>query len=221
MMNRSALLLGASGLVGGECLTALLAEESFDRVHALVRRTLALDHPKLIQHPTSFDDLESTSTVWSSDAVFCCLGTTIKKVGSQEAFRKVDHGYPLAAARHAASNKAGVFLLISALGANVGSPVFYNRIKGETERDLKKLDLRRLVILRPSLILGERKESRAGEMIARAFMEPLSALMVGGLRRYRPIHARTIGRAMVKMSVAETIGTTTLESEQIEALGKE
>jgi len=220
-MNRSALLLGASGLVGGECLKILLAEKSFDRVHAIVRRPLALDHPKLIQHVISFDDLESTSVVWSSDVVFCCLGTTIKKAGSQKAFRKVDHGYPLAAARGAASNNAQVFLLISALGANAGSPVFYNRVKGETERDLKELNLRHLIILRPSLILGDRKEPRAGEKIASAFMKSLAALMVGSFRRYRPIHARTIGRAMVKLSLKKGSGTTLLESDQIEVLGKE
>jgi len=221
IMNRSALLLGASGLVGGECLRILLTETSYSRVHALVRGPLELEHPKLIQHHISFDDLEATSAPWSSDAVFCCLGTTIRKAGSQEAFRRVDYGYPLTAAGHAASSNAGAFLLISALGADAESPIFYNRIKGQTERDLKKLNLKRIVILRPSLILGDRKEYRAGELIAAAFMRPLMGLMRRGLRRYRPIHARTIARAMVKMSLQDATGHTTLESEQIEELGKE
>jgi len=220
-MNRSALVLGASGLVGGECLKILLAEASFGTVHVLARRRLDVDHPKLVQHLISFDDLEATSAPWSSDAVFCCLGTTIRKAGSQEAFRRVDYGYPLAAAQHAAANNAEAFLLISALGANAESKIFYNRIKGETERDLKKLNLKRLVIFRPSLILGNRKERRAGEMIASALMKPLSSLMVGGLRRYRPIHAQTIARAMVRMSLKQAAGSATLESERIEELGKE
>lgn len=220
-MNRSALLLGASGLVGGECLKILLTEGSYDRVHALVRRPLGVDHPKLIQHLVSFEDLEATSAPWSADAVFCCLGTTISKAGSQEAFRRVDHGYPLAAARSATTNNAGTFLLISALGAHAESRIFYNRIKGQTERDLKRLNLKRLVLFRPSLILGDRKERRTKEMVASTLMKPLSGLMVGGLRRYRPIHARTIARAMVRMSLKEAAGCVTLESEQIEALGKE
>lgn len=220
-MSRSALLLGASGLVGGECLKILLTEESYENVHALVRQPLALDHPKLTQHCVSFDDLPERGPYWSSTAVFCCLGTTIKKAGSQEAFRRVDHDYPLAVARHIAAPGAATFVLVSALGANATSRIFYNRVKGETERDLTHLTLKSLIILRPSLILGERKEHRAGEKVASALMTPVSSLMTGALRRYRPIHARTIALAMVRMSVQETRGTTLLESEQIQDLGKE
>lgn len=218
---RSALLLGASGLVGGECLKILLTEGSFERVHALVRRPLESDHPKLIQHLVSFDNLEHTNPAWLSDAVFCCLGTTIRTAGSREAFRRVDYGYPLAAATHAASHNARVFLLVSAIGAQPDSPVFYNRIKGEIERDLKGLNFKHLVILRPALILGARKEYRRGEAIASAFLKPLSGRMTGRLRKYRPIQARTVARAMINISLRTTTGITIRESDEIEDLGKE
>lgn len=220
-MSRTALLLGASGLVGSECLKILLKEDSYGSVQALVRRPLAVNHPKLIQHQVSFDALDARSAYWSSDAVFCCLGTTIKKAGSQEAFRRVDYGYPLASAQCAVQGGAVSFFLISSVGADARSPIFYNRIKGETEDALHRAGLPSLVILRPSLILGERAESRPGERIASALMKPLGRIMVGPLRRYRPIQAHTIARAMVRMSISAPSGTTVLESEQIQELGKE
>ena len=220
-MSRTAVLLGASGLVGSQCLEILLEKGPYENVHALVRKPLSRDHPRLTQHLVLFDELDKAGGVWSSDAVFCCLGTTIAKAGSQQAFRRVDHDYPVAAAKLAASRGAGVFVLISAVGADALSRIFYNRIKGETERDLQSVNLTSLVILRPSLILGERAERRAGELLAAAALKPLSRLMVGSLRRFRPIHARTIARTMVKMSLQSTPGTTVLESEQIDDLGKE
>ena len=221
-MKQAALVLGASGLVGGECLKILLDEESFGAVHALVRRPLAVDHPKLDQHIISYEDLVENSPSWpSADAVFCCLGTTIKKAGSQKAFRRVDHDYPLAAARRAARNNKARFLVISSLGAHPDSRIFYNRIKGETERALGNLGLHHLVILRPSLIVGDRKEQRTGEKIAGVLMAPLSGMMVGALRKYRPIQATTIARAMVRMSLKESTGITILESDRIQELGKE
>lgn len=220
-MTRSALLLGASGLVGNECLKILLENDSYEEIHALVRKPLVLDHPKLVQHRINFEELPEEGRYWASVAVFCCLGTTIKKAGSQAAFRRVDHDYPLAVARRAASHGAAAFVLVSAVGANASSSIFYNRIKGETERDLESLTLNRLVILRPSLILGERVESRPGEKFASALMTPLAGLMVGPLRRYRPIQARTIARAMVRASLSAKPGTTILESEHIQEFGKE
>ena len=220
-MSRSAAVLGASGLVGSECLKILIAEESYMRIHALVRRPLATNHPKLTEQRVFFDRLPDRDPSWSSDAVFCCLGTTIGKAGSQEAFRQVDYHYVLEAARRAAENKAGTFLLVSALGADPRSRIFYNRVKGETERDLTALGLNRVVILRPSLILGKRKEHRVKEHIASAALKPMAGLMVGPLRRYRPVKASEIARAMVRMSLRAEPGVTTLESDEIHEMGKE
>lgn len=220
-MSRSAVLLGASGLVGSECLKILLAEQSYARIHAMVRRPLETDHPKLSQHRVSFDELPDAGPSWSSDAVFCCLGTTISKAGSREAFRRVDYHYVLEAARRAAESNAGSFLLVSALGADERSRIFYNRVKGETERDVAALELNRVVVLRPSLILGKRTEYRLMEHIASAVLKPVAGLMVGPLRRYRPIQASMIARAMVRMSLRAGQGATTLESDEIHDVGKE
>jgi uncharacterized protein YbjT (DUF2867 family) len=122
-MNRSAVLLGGSGLVGSACLEVLLEEDSYATVHALVRRPLPVTHPKLIQHEVSFDELDAGAPHWSSDAVFCCLGATFAKAGSEEAFRRADHDYVLAAARLAHNRKANSFLVISSLGADAGSRI--------------------------------------------------------------------------------------------------
>ena len=219
-MSRTAVVLGASGLVGSDCLRLLLADESYERVHALVRRPLTIEHPKLSQHQVRFDQLDAPAPYWSADAVFCALGTTIKKAGSQEAFRVVDHDYPLAAGCSAATAGAGVFLLISSLGAGEHSRNFYLRVKGETERDLSMAGLRSLVILRPSLILGERAEHRPGESLAAIMMKPLSPLFRGPLLRYRPIPSEVIARTMVHMSGRAERGMVILESEHIAEIGK-
>jgi uncharacterized protein YbjT (DUF2867 family) len=219
-MARTGVVLGASGLVGSECLKCVLEDPSFGSVHALVRRPLSVDHPKQIQHTVSFDALDEAAPYWNAEDVFCCLGTTMAKAGSQEAFRRVDHDYPLAAARCAKKGMARSFVLVSALGSNAGSRVFYNRVKGETERDLRALELNALVILRPSLIVGDRKEPRPGERIAAALLKPLAAVMVGRLKKYRPIHASTIGRAMLVLSLENRRGISVLESDAIERYGR-
>jgi uncharacterized protein YbjT (DUF2867 family) len=220
-MKRSAVLLGASGLVGRQCLRILLDNEAYGTIHVLVRRNLAINHAKLIQHVVSFDHLKENASYWSSDAVFCCLGTTIKQAGSQDAFRRVDHDYPLAAARSAVRNDAGAYIVISSIGADEQSRVFYSRVKGETERDLVNLELKKLVILRPSLILGDRAEKRWGETIGEALIRPLVGLMVGPARKYRLIQATTIAREMVRLSLAESTGTSILESDRIREFGEE
>ncbi|MEX2583351.1 MAG: NAD-dependent epimerase/dehydratase family protein [Gemmatimonadota bacterium] len=216
--GRVALLLGATGLVGSHCLDLLLAEPSYSTVRLLGRRAIARDHSKLEQHVLDFDRFDEHPELFDVDEVFCCLGTTIRKAGSQEAFHRVDVEYPVAAARLAAEAGADQFLVVSALGADPDSRVFYNRSKGEMESLVRRMPLQAVWVLRPALLLGEREEVRLGEQVAELLMRPLTRLMRGRFRRYRPIEASTVAAAMVR--VALDVGTGgILESEEIAAIG--
>jgi len=212
--GRSALLLGATGLVGGQLLELLLASPVYGRVRVIGRRRQPGKHPKLESHVVDFDHLERHAALFRVDDVFCCLGTTIARAGSQEAFRAVDHGYVVEAARLASEAGAEQFLVVSAVGADAGSRVFYNRVKGEMEAAVKRLPFRALWILRPALLLGEREEFRLGERIAAYALRPLAPLFVGRWRRYRPVHARDVAAAMLRLAGEEGTGGV-VESERI------
>nr|WP_263452131.1 NAD(P)H-binding protein [Hyalangium gracile] len=217
METRSALVAGASGLVGGFLLEELLQSPQYREVCSLGRRALPRQHPKLSQRTVDFARLEAESLP-SADDAFCCLGTTIKKAGSQEAFRAVDHDAVLAFARAARKAGARRFLLVSALGANPRSRIFYNRVKGEAEEDLKAVGFESLVLLRPSLLLGERAESRPGERAAMVVTKALGPL----LRPFsgRPIEARTVARAMLTLAREAPGGTRVAMSGELHELGK-
>ncbi len=219
-MARTALLLGATGLVGGELLTLLLADADYRQVTVLVRRNLSQSHPKLVQRVVDFRDLAKAADAFKVDDVFCCLGTTIKKAGSQQAFREVDYTYPLESAKLAVQQGAGQYLLITALGANAKSSVFYSRVKGEVEEAIGKLPLKSLHIFRPSLLLGDRQESRTGEKIAVALMKPLGFLLAGPLKKYRGIEARTVAQAMLRTAKRNTTGHQAYDSDAIQEMGK-
>ena len=197
MARRTALLAGATGLVGSHLLRLLLADETYQKVRILGRRGLPLTSPKLQQRLIDFDHLADLDAP-KVDDVFCCLGTTIKKAGSQEAFRKVDLGYVEALARVAARAGAKQFLLVSAIGANAKSRVFYSRVKGETEAAVQAVGFAGTHIFRPSLLLGSRAESRPMERLSVLVGGPLGFVFAGPLRRYRPIPAETVAAAMVK-----------------------
>ena len=194
-MAKHALLVGASGLVGDRCLVRLLDHGAYSRVTVLSRRPLALMHEKLRVELVDFDNLPMPEP--PCEDIFCCLGTTIKKAGSQAAFRRVDHDYPLALARLGKAAGAQQFLLVSALGADVHSSLFYSRVKGETERDIAGIGLPKIVFMRPSLLLGERRERRTGEVVGALVGRLLAPLLVGALRKYRPVLADDVAAAML------------------------
>jgi uncharacterized protein YbjT (DUF2867 family) len=194
---KNALIAGATGLVGGYVLRRVLANPSYSRVEILVRREANIHDLKLTQRVVDFAHLDSGATAIAGGDVFCCLGTTIRKAGSQDAFRRVDHGYPLALARVAKTADAGKFLMVSALGADPGSPVFYNRIKGEVEHAIAAIGLPATYFFRPSLLTGPRTENRPGEKIASAVGKLIAPFLLGGLHKYRPIQADTVAAAMV------------------------
>jgi uncharacterized protein YbjT (DUF2867 family) len=215
MTSRTALLLGASGLVGGHVLDLLLADESYGRVVMLGRRPLARDHAKLTQRAVNFDKLADDAALFRADDVFCCLGTTIKQAGSQEAFRKVDFTYALESAQLALRQGAGQFLLVSSLGADSRSSVFYSRVKGETEAAISSVGFECVQIFRPSLLTGDRAESRTGEVVAEKFAAVFSFAFVGPLKKYRPIAARAVAAAMVNVAEQRPRGVNVYESDRI------
>lgn len=195
--ERNAVLLGGSGLVGGYCLHELLAEPVYTRVCLLNRRDLKVGlYPKLVQKIVDFDELKAEDFSGACD-IFCALGTTIRKAGSQAAFRRVDFEYPLAAARLARQAGAEQFVLVSSVGADPASKNFYLRTKGELEQEIVKLGFQAIHIFRPSLLLGERREFRLGERIMQAIAPVLNVALFGSMKRYRAIKASAVGRAMV------------------------
>jgi len=217
-MSRTALLLGASGLVGGHCLDLLLADQAYDHVLVFVRKKLPRQHAKLQQHLVDFERLQHHAHALNAREVFCCLGTTIKKAGSQTVFRKVDFEYPLAAAKLAAQHGAEQFLLITAMGANPKSAIFYNRVKGEVEEAVRSLTFSAVHIFRPSLLMGDRAEPRLGEKIGEVLTKTFSFLLVGRLRKYRAIEARVVATAMVKIAKLNRAGVHVYDSDRIQAL---
>jgi uncharacterized protein YbjT (DUF2867 family) len=221
MDSKSALVLGASGLVGNFCLRFALQEPSYTKVTALVRKPLTIVHEKLVQHVVDFSALEILGECLVADDVYCCLGTTIKKAGTQDAFRKVDFDYPVKIAALSQHCGANQFLLVSSLGADPHSRIFYNRVKGEVEEAIRKISFTAFHIFRPSLLLGERKEHRSGEKAGAFIMSGLKYAMAGSLKKYRAIQARDVAKAMVHVAQKESRGVHIYESDTIQTLADE
>jgi uncharacterized protein YbjT (DUF2867 family) len=209
---RTALLVGASGLIGGFLLGRLLDSPAYARVTVWARRPLAVTHPKLAVQVVDFARLEERRL--EAEDVFCCLGSTIKAAGSQDAFRRVDHDYPVALAKAAARDGAKRLLVVSALGASARSGVFYNRVKGEMEAAVKSAGVEKTSIFRPSLLSGRRENVRPGERIGEIVGNLLGPL----LGKYRPIHADLVAAAMQKAAQQDLPGRV-YESDEIRALG--
>jgi len=218
--ERVALLAGASGLVGNRCLARLLVEPGYARVITLARRPLPLDDAKLEQRVVDFGRLGAADVDFpAATDVFCCLGTTMNRAGSESAFRQVDFTYVVALASLALGRGARQFLLVSALGANPTSRIFYNRVKGETEAAVSALPFEGRQIFRPSILTGERSERRTGERLGVAVMRGTAFAMVGPLRKFRPIAADTVAKAMVRVALRSPRGVNIYESDEIERLG--
>jgi uncharacterized protein YbjT (DUF2867 family) len=217
-MKKKAVVAGASGLVGGFCLEELLKNPQYGKVTALVRKTLGLKHPKLQELVVDFDRMEKVSGRLKADDVFCCLGTVRKKSPTPEAYRKVDFDYVLKLARITSRNKARKFLVVSSMGANPHSFIFYSRLKGEMEEAVSRVKFKEIHVFRPSFILGEegRKERQPSERIFELILKPFTLLFSGPFRKYRPIPAKTIARAMVQSALQERAGIHLWESDQIE-----
>lgn len=209
----TALVAGASGLVGGEILRRLVASDAYDRVVVLTRRDLGGDArgSKVRQVIVDFARLDAVRAQLRADHVFCALGTTIRKAGSQARFREVDCGYPLALARTARDQGARHFSIVSALGASRSSPFFYSRVKGEVEEGLRAMGWPSLAIFRPSVIAGERGEPRPLERLGEHLLRLAPAT-------WRPVPASDIAAAMVAVAQDSPSGVTIVESRDIPRL---
>ncbi len=221
-MPKSALLVGATGLVGQACLERLLDSPVYDRVTVFARRPLLYEDPKLRVHVVDFERLEEQGHCLVADDIYCCLGTTMQKAKTKEKFRRVDYDYPLALAELAEKKGAKHFLLISSLGADSESIFFYLRVKGELEEKLKEMGFKSLSLLQPSLLLGDRQESRLGEKYAMTFGRMLKPVLLGPLSKYGGIEAKDVAHAMVRLGEEGKIGVRTFVSESLAeiALGK-
>ena len=195
-----ALLVGATGLVGGHCLGELLYDNAFSAVTVFTRRPLEWTPPKLTVHVVDFDRLSEQAEAINADVALCCLGTTHRAAGSPEAFAKVDHIYVAELARLAAARGASRFILVSAVGADPASPVFYHRVKGRAEAAVSELPFKAVHILRPSLLLGERSEPRPLEDWSKQLAPFWSLLAWGPFSRYRPVLAEIVASRMVELA---------------------
>ncbi len=208
-----AAIAGATGFIGSQLLELLKDDAVIGSVQVLSRRPLDL--------PTKFTviqgDLLQPALTGPLDVAFCALGTTMAVAGSKEAFYRVDHDLVLAFAKAAKAQGAEKFVLVSSIGADARSSNYYLKVKGETENDLKALGFRSLIILQPSLLMGERREFRFGERVGQGAMSLLGPLMLGPLAKYRGIHGRTVANAMLRLAKEDLPGVHVLESDRLQA----
>lgn len=208
-----AAVAGSTGFIGSILIDLLKTDDSFSSVQVLTRRKLEL--------PNKFTSLVATDlaqqALESIDVAFCALGTTIATAGSQDAFYHVDHDLVLAFANNAKKAGATRFVLVSSVGADARSGNFYLRVKGETEEHLQKLGFESLIILRPSMLMGERKEFRFGELIGKGVMTIFNPLMQGPMAKYRGIQGKTVAKAMIRLAKETLPGTHVLEGNDLHA----
>jgi uncharacterized protein YbjT (DUF2867 family) len=213
MPQKSALLLGATGLTGGHLLNLLLKSEDYHTVYIYSRRPIGVQDPKLKEIIIDFDIYQGTV---EADIVFCCLGTTIKVAKTKEAFKKVDLEYPIKFAQLQFKAGSKRFLVISAMGAAEDSLFFYSKVKAEMEKLLGNIGYPKLLIFRPALITGDRKEHRSGEKIAAGINEFLNYVLVGPLRKYQSVSAKAIAACMLSYSInIQVFGKVVISSDRI------
>lgn len=214
-MNRRALIVGATGLIGGHLLQRLAGHPAYSQVATLGRRAPEFDHEKVTHHVVDLSDDRDESPMPAADVLFCCLGTTIKQAGSQAAFRAVDFDLVVRIATQAQANGASTIVVVSSVGADPDSSNFYLRTKGEMERAVGDIGFDRLGIMRPSLLLGSRDESRPAERLGQFAARLVNPLMLGGLARYRAVDAQTVAGAMVGFDLEDIGGLQVIEGKDI------
>jgi len=197
MVSKKAVIFGASGLVGSHVLSALIRDNRYSNITIFLRKSMSTRHLKVKEVITDLHDLKKIRESLECDEIYCCLGSTIKKAGSEEAFRKVDFELPVMLGTLAAEKNIDHFLVVSSLGADANSSNFYLKTKGEMEKALMQMNLKVLNIFRPSMLLGPRSESRPLESIGKVIMKSLGFLFVGGFKKYKAIDAGKVAEAMI------------------------
>ena len=210
MTKKTALIIGASGMVGKQLVQQLLEDPRYEKITALIRTPLDVRDDKLVQVRYDFDWPDADLAI--GDELYCCVGTTIKKAGSQAAFRKVDYDCIVETAKIALGNGTKKIAVISSIGADKDSNIFYNKVKGETEEALRKLNYEACYILRPSLLMGARDELRMGELVGKLAMSAFSFAMP---KKYKGIESDQVAKAMIALMHSNKTGFQILESDEL------
>lgn len=218
-MNKTAIILGATGLTGGLLLQLLIKDDSYSKIKLFSRKSIGFSNPKIEEHLIYLFALPDYKSEFTGDVVFCCVGSTQAKTPDNDIYKKVDYGIPVNAAKLCKVNHIPTFVVVSALGADTNSRFFYNRTKGEMERDVLAENIENTFIFQPSLIDGARDEKRPFELLWKKTMRVFNALLLGPLKKYRLIEAMTIAKAM--LIIADNGFTDTrIESETIKKVVK-
>jgi uncharacterized protein YbjT (DUF2867 family) len=212
---KTAIISGASGLVGTSLLSMLLADDRYGKIISVARKPLGFTHEKLVEHIVDFGMLPQVFEGLAADHGYCCLGTTIKTAGSKERQYTIDHDYVVDFAQGCLGAGVTRFTVVSSIGADAASSNFYLRTKGEMERDLKTIPFRGLCLMQPSLLMGDRKEHRTGEKTASAVMNLIAPLMVGRLKKYRGVSVSSVAATMIREMWSGAEGVITIPSDQI------
>lgn len=198
--KKTAIVLGATGLTGNILLSKLLADDRYNKIKAFTRNPIGINNSKIDEVVCDLLELNSVKDKFYGDEVFCCIGTTTKKTPNKELYRRIDFGIPVSSASLCKENKISTFLIMSSLGANAKSSIFYNKTKGEMEKAVLEHNIDNTFILRPSIINGNRKEHRAGEKVGIIFMKLIQPLLIGIIRKYRTIDAEDIATTMIELA---------------------
>lgn len=218
-MPKTAILLGGSGAVGSELLQLLLRDNRYEKIKLFARSSINNDDTKIEEYLIDLFELDKYADVFTGDEVYCCIGTTKAKTPDKKAYHDIDYGIPVTAAKLAAANGIETYIVISAIGADADSTIFYNRTKGEMQEDVLAENIHKVHLLQPSLILAERKDNRIVEKIAECFMWVINPLLFGDAAKYKSIKAATIAKAMLWLANNNYRGTI-VTSDKIEAIGR-
>lgn len=219
MEGKTAIVFGATGLVGNLLLEELETSKSYSLIRIFVRQTTGITNPGLEEIVTDFSDPPALAGKARGDDLFICLGTTIRKAGSVANMEKIDRDLPVMVAEMARSNGTKRVAVVSSIGASPLSKNYYLRIKGEMEEGIKKLGFEKTVIVRPSMLLGDRKELRAGEIVGKVFMKTVKPLLTGKMKKFRAIHGRDVARGMIALIQGEP-GVSIVESDELQLVAK-
>lgn len=217
-MGKTAIILGATGLTGSLLLQKLIEDTRYERIVLISRSKIDNLPSKVVQHIGDLLVLETFSEFFNADELYCCIGTTKNKTKDSTIYKDIDYGIPVAAAKLCKEYKIPTFIVVSALGADKNSRIFYNKTKGEMEHSVLDLNLDHTYFLRPSLIVGQRNKTRIGETIWKNILTFLKPLLQGRLKKYRMIYADTVAKAMIILANGTPQKTKTLESNIIELI---
>lgn len=217
MVNKTALVFGSTGLVGNLLLKELLASDKYDSIKIFVRKPAEITHPKITEYIVNFQNVASFEDKIKGDDLFICLGTTIKKAGSIKIMEEIDCDLPVSITSAACKNGVKRLAVVSSIGANHSSSNYYLKIKGKMEEGIMKYYFENTAIVRPSMLLGERKEKRSGENAGKIFMKIFNPLLYGKMKKYRSIQARDVAKAMISLLSRDQVKTI-YESDELQLI---